>query len=172
MDRDEPLVLIGKIVGVHGMKGYLKVNAFDAPMDLFDPGRCMRLKRGSGEIQTVTVDDVEPHRNILRLSFAGVSDRTAAEALVGSELLVKRSEMPEPEPGKWYWCDLIGLSVVQADGCHLGCVENLFETGAHDVLVVKNGEMEILIPVTASIVCDVDLKAKKIRVDLPEGLME
>ncbi|PIP38834.1 MAG: 16S rRNA processing protein RimM [Desulfobacterales bacterium CG23_combo_of_CG06-09_8_20_14_all_51_8] len=172
MNRDDPLVLIGKIVGVHGMKGYLKVDAFDAPLGLFNPGRFFLLKRGSGEIQTVTVSDVEPHRNILRLGLEEVSDRTAVEGLVGSELLVKRSEMPEPEPGKWYWCDLIGLSVVQADGAYLGCVENLFETGGNDVLVVKHGDAEILIPVTASIVCDVDLEGKTIRVDLPEGLME
>jgi 16S rRNA processing protein RimM len=66
---------------------------------------------------------------------------------------------------------LIGLEVQGIDGTRLGRVENLFETGSNDVLVVKQGNEEILIPVTASIVRDVDFKEGKILVDLPEGLV-
>ncbi|MBC2714425.1 MAG: 16S rRNA processing protein RimM [Desulfobacteraceae bacterium] len=170
MDRDDTL-LIGKIVGVHGMKGYLKVYSFDESMDLFDPGRRIRFKSSSGAMNTFTVKDVQAYKNFLRVAFEEISDRTAAEALIGSEMLLKRSELPEPEEGSWYWCDLIGLAVYGIDGTYLGCVENLFETGSNDVLVVKRGEEEILIPVTASIVCDVDFKEQKINVDLPEGLL-
>ena len=170
MDKDDTL-LIGKIVGVHGMKGYLKVYSFDESTDLFDSGRQIRLKSSNGAMNTLTVKDVQPYKNVLRVAFEEISDRTAAEALIGSELLLKRSELPEPEEGSWYWCDLIGLSVYGIDGTYLGHVENLFETGSNDVLVVKRGGSELLIPVTASIVCDVDFKEQKISVDLPEGLI-
>ncbi len=170
MIKDDTL-LIGKIVGVHGMKGCLKVYSFDGSMDLFGPGRQIRFKRGSGEMKTYTVKEVEPYKKFLRIVFEDLSDRTAAESLVGCELLINRSEMPEPEAGRWYWCDLIGLAVYQVDGAYLGHVENLFETGSNDVLVVKQGDTEILIPVIASIVCDVDLEEKKIKVDLPDGLL-
>ncbi len=170
MDKDDTL-LIGKIVGVHGMKGYLKVFSFDESMDLFDPGRQIRLKSSSGVMNTFTVKDVQVYKNVLRIAFEGISDRTSAEALTGSELMLKRSELPEPEEGTWYWCDLIGLAVYGIDGTYLGHVENLFETGSNDVLVVKRGEEEILIPVTESIVCDVDFEEQKISVDLPEGLI-
>jgi 16S rRNA processing protein RimM len=170
MDKDDTL-LIGKIVGVHGMKGYLKVYSFDESVDLFEPGGQIRLKSGSGTVNTFTVKDVQSYKNILRIAFDGISDRTAAETLIGSELLLKRSEMPEPEEGRWYWCDLIGLSVHDIDGTYLGHVENLFETGSNDVLVVKHGDEEILIPVIPSIVCEVDFENQKINVDLPEGLI-
>lgn len=170
MNKDDTL-LIGKIVGVHGMKGYLKIYSFDESVDLFDPGRQIGLKRISGEISTVTVKDVQPYKNVLRVAFEEISDRTSAEALTGSELLLNRSELPEPEEGSWYWCDLIGLSVYGIDGSYLGRVENLFETGSNDVLVVKRGEEELLIPVIESIVCDVDFEEGKISVDLPEGLI-
>lgn len=170
MNKDDTL-LIGKIVGVHGMKGYLKIYSFDESADLFDPGRQIGLKRISGEISTVTVKDVQSYKNVLRVAFEEISDRTSAEALTGSELLLNRSELPEPEEGSWYWCDLIGLSVYGIDGSYLGRVENLFETGSNDVLVVKRGEEELLIPVIESIVCDVDFEEGKISVDLPEGLI-
>ncbi|MDA3895877.1 MAG: ribosome maturation factor RimM [Desulfobacteraceae bacterium] len=170
MDKDDTL-LIGKIVGVHGMKGYLKVYSFDESIDLFAPGRQIRLKKSSGTVSTFTVKDVQSYKNVLRIVFEGMSDRTAAETLIGSELLLKRSELPEPEEGEWYWCDLIGLAVHDIDGTYLGHVENLFETGSNDVLVVKHGDEEVLIPVTESIVCDVDFDEQKISVDLPEGLL-
>ena len=170
MENDDALT-IGKVIGVHGMKGYLKVYSYDESLDLFDPGRQIRLRSTGGTVTTCTVKDVKPHKNVIRIAFEEVGDRTAAEALAGSELMISRTELPEPEGGTWYWCDLIGLGVYGIDGTYLGQVENLFETGSNDVLVVTQGKREILIPVTASIVCDVDFEANRINVDLPEGLI-
>ena len=170
MNREDTL-LIAKVIGVHGMKGYLKVYSFDESTDLFIPGSRVRLKNSVGGINQLTVKDVQPYKNILRIAFEEITDRTVAETFVGSELLLRRYQLPEPEEGSWYWCDLIGLAVYGAEGAYLGQVENLFETGSNDVLVVKRGDEEILIPVTAAIVCDVDLEQGKINVVLPEGLL-
>jgi len=170
MNREDTL-LIAKVIGVHGMKGYLKVYSFDESADLFIPGAQVTLKISASGINKLTVKDVQPYKNILRIAFEEITDRTVAETIVGSELLLKRCELPEPEEGSWYWCDLIGLAVYGVEGAYLGQVENLFETGSNDVLVVKRGDEEILIPVTTSIVCDVDFEEKRINVDLPEGLI-
>ncbi|MDA8402771.1 MAG: ribosome maturation factor RimM [Desulfobacteraceae bacterium] len=161
---------IGKIIGVHGMKGCLKVFSFDASTDWFDPGHSLTLKRPDGKIQTVVLEDVQIHKNIIRMAVRDVNDRTTAEGMVGAEILVSRSDLPEPEEGRWYWCDLIGLSVYGVNETYLGRIENLFETGSNDVLVVKDRETEILIPVLKSIICSVDFEEKKMIVDLPEGL--
>ena len=171
MPKNKDTLLIGKIIGVHGMKGYLKVYSFDESMDLFNPGAQVGLKNSIDGISRLTVRDVQPYKNILRIAFEEVTDRTVAETLAGTELLIQRSQLPEPEQGTWYWCDLVGMAVYGLDGTYLGQVENLFETGSNDVLVVKRGDEEILIPVTASIVCDVDIDQGKINVDLPEGLV-
>jgi len=162
---------VGKIVGVHGMKGYLKVFSFDEAALLFFPGNSLSLQFPDGRTQTVNIVDVQAHQRIFRMAFEGVIDRTGAEALVGAEILVNRSDLPEPEPGRYYWCDLIGLAVYAKDATYLGRIENLFETGSNDVLVVKGkDDVEILIPVLKSIVCSVDFEEKKMVVDLPEGL--
>ena len=169
MDVDDALQ-IGKIMGVHGMKGYLKVYSFAESTDPFDPGKQLTMKCPDGESKTVTVVESLPYKNFLRIALEGITDRTSAEILIGAGLYIDRSELPEPEAGRWYWCDLIGLEVYQTDGLYLGRIENLFETGSNDVLVVKQGETEILIPVIESVVRSVDLEEKMVTVDLPEGL--
>ena len=163
-------LLIGKIVGVHGMKGYLKVYSFAESIDPFDPGKELTIKSPDGESRTVTVIDSRPYKNFLRIAIQEVTDRSTAETFIGAGIYIDRSELPEPETGKWYWCDLIGLEVFDSEDSYLGRIENLFETGSNDVLVVRNGEREILIPVIESVVCSVDLEEKRIMVDLPEGL--
>ncbi len=97
--------------------------------------------------------------------FEGIDDRDGAVALVGAEIAIRRSDLPEPDEAEFYWVDLIGLGVTNTDGESLGSVDRLIETGAHDVLVVQ-GDRERLIPfVTGEIVKDVDLDAGRILVD-------
>ncbi len=152
------------------MKGYLKVYPFAESTDPFAPGKQLTMEWPDGESKTVTVVDSQAYKNFFRIAFDGITDRTSAETLIGAGLYIDRAKLPEPEAGHWYWCDLIGLEVYQADGSRLGRVENLFETGSNDVLVVKQGNREVLVPVIESVVCSVDLEKKRIMVDLPEGL--
>ena len=160
---------IGTVVGVHGIKGWLKVAAYAESPELFDIGRQLTVKTGSGETAVYTVRDVRPHKNLLRVAFETVESREAAEALKGAELMIDRAELPEPEDGSWYWCDLIGLVVYEGE-VRIGRVENIFATGSNDVLVVRDGEAERLIPALESIVRGIDLDSQTITVDLPEGL--
>jgi 16S rRNA processing protein RimM len=169
MDIDGALH-IGKIVGVHGMKGYLKVFSSAESTGPFEPGKHLTMKRPDGEMQTVKVVASQTYKKLLRIAFEDITDRSAAETLIGGELYIDRSELPEPEEGSWYWCDLIGLEVYGVDDTYLGRIENVFATGSNDVIVVKNGKTEILIPVIESIIYSVDLEGKKVTVDLPEGL--
>jgi 16S rRNA processing protein RimM len=85
--------------------------------------------------------------------------------LIGSEIGIWRSAMPEAGEGQFYWSDLEGLRVVRKDGSEVGTVGYLLETGAHDVMVVQ-GEKECLIPfVLNEVIIDVDLDAGLITVD-------
>ena len=85
--------------------------------------------------------------------------------LMGSEIGIRRDQLPAPEPGEYYWSDLQGLEVVTEKGESLGRVDHLIETGANDVLVVK-GDRERLIPfVMQQVVTRVDLDAGTIQVD-------
>ena len=97
--------------------------------------------------------------------LVGCDDRDQAQSLMGYEIGVYRDQLPETEPGEYYWNDLKGLKVVTLQGESLGIVDHLIETGANDVLVVK-GERERLIPfVQDQVVTKVDLDNGEIQVD-------
>ena len=104
------------------------------------------------------------------MGLAGVTTRSQAEALVGAEVVVARRELPPLAPGTHYWTDLIGLAVHDADKGCIGRVVSIIPTGGSDVYVVRDGQRETLIPAVASMVLEIDLETKIMRVDLPEGL--
>ena len=160
---------IGKVTGVHGIKGFVKVHSFSRSLESFSPGKTLRLGDGEGQGAWYTIVKASPHKKGLLVLFKGV-DRNHAETLVGKELLMSRSDLPPPEEGTYYWQDLVGLAVTDKTRGVIGVVDHLFATGSNDVIVVKAGDKETLVPALAWVVIDVDLEGKTMLVDLPEGL--
>ena len=170
MAPDSRYVLIGRIAGVHGMGGNLKLRSYAESPDIFAPGCLLVAARGDGTEKVYEVNWVKAQGRTPLLSLKGVSDRRQAEDLVGWDLFIEKALLPEPEPGTYYWDDLIGMDVFGGDGVRLGRLESIFRTGSNDVYVVTDGDRELLVPVIASVVTAVDLTARRIDVNLPEGL--
>ncbi len=164
-------VTIGKIVGVHGVKGYVKVHCEAESFSLFASGHTVIVRDSKGGSRAMEVVDARPQGRKLLLLLKGISDRNLAETLPGSDLLVKKTSLPDLEPDTYYWSDIAGMSVISADGHHVGTVASLIETGSNDVYVIQTQDAgEILIPAIASVVLEIDLNRKIMRVDIPEGL--
>ncbi len=158
-------------MGVHGLKGGLKVKSHAESPDIFTPGRVLMLKRpGETSERSRVIAWAQPHQRVLLVGLEDVPDRISAELLVGDEFHIRRSELPAPEEDAYYWADLIGLKVVDAEDVLLGRLTAILPTGSNDVYVVKKDGDEILVPALASVVLDIDLTAQTMRVDLPEGL--
>ena len=106
------------------------------------------------------------HSDSLVVQLEGVADRNAAEALKGTLVGVPREALPAAKENEYYWADLIGLDVVTAREEPLGKVEGLLETGANNVLCVRSDDgKEHLLPFVAAVILDVDLAARRIRVE-------
>jgi 16S rRNA processing protein RimM len=164
-------VVIGKIVGVHGIKGYVKIHCETESFSVLAPGCSVIVRDAKGNLRVTEIADARPQGRMLLLLLKGVFDRNTAETLPGSDLLVEKSSLPELEPDTYYWADIVGMSVVSADGHPVGTVVSLIETGSNDVYGVQTPDAgEILIPAIASVVLEIDLDRKIMRVDLPEGL--
>jgi 16S rRNA processing protein RimM len=164
-------VAIGKIVGVHGIKGYVKIHCDKESFSVFAPGHSVRVRDPKGGIREMEVVDARPQGRMLLLLLKGISDRSMAEMLPGSDLLVEKSSLPELEPDTYYWADIAGMSVISVDGQPVGTITSLIETGSNDVYAVKTPDAgEILIPAIASVVLEIDLNRKTMLVNLPEGL--
>ena len=157
-------MLLGRIVGLFGVRGWIKVFSYTEPREaILDYDRWFMQQDGAW--QTAKVVDGKRHGKSVIAQLDGIDDRDAAAELVGRDIAIERDEMPSPEDGSYYWSDLEGLQVVHRDGTELGRVAYLLETGANDVLVLE-GEKERLIPfVAGKVILDVDIAAGVITVD-------
>ena len=163
-------MLIGQIVGVHGIKGNCKIRSYAESLSVFQSDSVVIVATSDGRQKPYEINWVKPHAKAALISFKGVDTRDQAEALIGCELFIEKSRLPDPEEGSYYWFDLIGLDVFDDDQKYLGRLESIIQTGSNDVYVVKEDDTEILIPALESVVQKIDLKNRRMRVNLPEGL--
>jgi 16S rRNA processing protein RimM len=163
MSRD---ILLGAVIGAQGLKGEVKVKTFtDNPEHLGAYG-ALHAKDG----RTFTVRAVRASKgDIAVASLEGVADRSAAEALKGTELFVDRDALPPPDDEEYYHADLIGLAVYDSEDRLLGTVSGLHNFGAGDVIAIARSDgSELILPFTREIVPVVDIKEKRIVVAAPE----
>lgn len=162
---DEKFVLLGKIVGVHGVRGELKLESYTEPRTQIFCYQPWLMRSAAGENAVGDCRGRAQGKGLVA-ELPGITDRDAAAALVGTEIWVTRSALPAPKPGEYYWSDLEGLEVVTVEGVALGRVSHLVATGANDVLIVKGAERERLIPfLVGQYVTKVDLDADRLTVD-------
>ncbi len=166
---------MGKIVGVHGIKGTVKVYSYADSVSSFKPGSSVILE-ADGLEKTFIIAWVKPHHKTVLVAFEGITNRGRAEELVGLELFIARNSLETLEEGVYYWSDIIGLAVYTLENEYLGRVASILQTGSNDVYVVKNKKgqepAEILVPALDWVVREIDVDQKMMRVDLPEGLRD
>jgi len=163
------LIVLGRVTKPQGIKGEVRVVSFAQSDESFARFGHVLLRLGDGEVRRFDLIGLRFANQGPVLRLRGVEDRNAAELLVGAEVVVPRNELPEPEEGEFYWVDLIGLKVLNPAGESLGRVENLLETGANDVLVIRGpGGEEILAAAIDGVVVKVDLAAGEMIIDPPE----
>ena len=163
-------MLIGQIVGVHGIKGNCKIRSYAESLSVFQSDSVVIVATSDGRQRPYEINWVKPHAKAALVSLKGVDTRNQAEALIGCELFIEKNRLPDPEEGSYYWFDLIGLDVFENDQKYLGRLESIIQTGSNDVYVVKKDNTEVLIPALESVVQKIDLKNRRMQVDLPEGL--
>lgn len=162
-DGKDEFVVLGRISGVYGLRGWVKVYAETrerADILEFDP---WYLRRKDGWQAVKVIEGREQAKGIIA-HLEGVGHCDQARALIGTEIAVRKADLPPADAGTFYWDDLIGLKVVNLEGVEFGTVSHLFETGANDVLVVQ-GERERLIPYIKDAVKKIDLTSRVIHVD-------
>lgn len=170
LSAESPLVVLGKIVGVHGIRGAVKLYSHTDPLGNVLDYPQWTLRRGS-EIRTATFVDARVQGRILVVRLKGMNDRNQALELVDFEVCVPRDALPQLDEGEFYWHQLVGLQVVTLEGQLLGRVDHLLETGSNDVIVVKPCEgsldqRERLLPyLPGHYVHDIDLASGVMRVE-------
>jgi len=166
-------IAVGHIVGVHGLRGEVKVELYTDFPERFAPGAQLMMGVDLAKVEIATV---RPHKKFLLMRFAGIDDRTAAEQIRGLWLFVDEEDAAELEEGVYWIHDLIGLRVVSADA-ELGELVDVLVTGANDVYVVRppagaQHRQDLLLPAIPEVIKAVDLHDRVMTVHLLDGLLE
>lgn len=160
-----PLVLMGRLVGIHSFRGAIKLQSFAEPHEAiadYAPWLIRHERFGERSIEQPKIS--RSGKKIL-FNLPDVTDDVGARQWVGAEIYVPRNALPNTKPDEYYWCDLENLSVSTVDGMKLGTVSHLIATGSNDVMVVK-GDRERLVPfIQPDVVTQVDLTSGNIVVD-------
>ncbi len=160
-------MLAGEIGKPHGNAGEVYVWRLSDDPRRFEPGALLTHSNG----REMVVEASRVHRDRFLVKFAGSDSREDAEALRG-ELFVPEGDVRELGPGEYWPHELVGCLVRLSDGSEVGSVTSVTEGPAQDLLTVSTPRGDRLIPLVEAIVVDVDIAAKRVLVDPPEGLLD
>jgi len=159
-------VLLGVVIGPQGLRGKVKVKAFtETPQGLGAYGP-LRTRDGQG----LKVLDISEAKGFAIVALEGITTRSAAEKLKGSELYVPRTALPEIEPQEFYHADLLGLRAEDTEGRSIGKVIAIHNFGASDVIEIArdDGDGTVLMPFTNEVVPAIDIPQGRIVIAAPE----
>jgi|SRR5258706_5665903 len=168
----ERLLAIGELVGVHGIRGELRMRPFNADSTVIDDVEELFLVDASGSARPFHPERSRPHGGVWLLVLEGVTTPERARELVGGRIAVRERELPELEPGQFYCFQLVGLDVVDEAGGALGTVAEVLSNPGNDVLVVRDAGKERLFPMVDRVVRSVDVPGRRIVVDPIDGLLD
>lgn len=162
-------IAAGRVAGIFGLRGELKVDASRAAETAFVAGAVVGVRLRSGQEREARIRAVRAHRGRILVFFDGVNDATAAEAYAGAELALDEHALVL-DPNEYLDADLIGCTLVDEDGADVATVVGVEHYPGSDMLVV--GARRTLIPLVQAFVARVDVAAKRITVTLPPGLLD
>jgi 16S rRNA processing protein RimM len=162
-------VVVGVIGGAYGVRGEVRIKSFCAraeDIETYSP-----LSDAAGNHYTLAL--IGRIKNGFSAGIVEIPSKEAADALKGTELFAERAQLPNLPDDEFYHADLVGLDVLDVGGAPIGKVKAVHNHGADDLLeVIQTGQSAtLLIPFTLKIVPTVDLRAGRIVIDPPEGLL-
>ena len=161
----DDLILIARIGAPHGVKGAVRVKAFTGDAAAIGDYGPLVAKDG----RVFAIAQLRPEKSLVIVSFAGVDNRDAAQALNGTDLYVARSALPASDDAdEFYHADLIGLAALMPDGERLGTVIAVHDFGAGEMLEIEQAPGKtLLLPFTKAAVPEIDLAGGRLVVVPP-----
>ena len=166
--RERDWVCVAVVATAHGLRGALKLRCFtERPQDVAAYGPVFD-RRGK---RLFELHLIGPAPGGVLARAEGIADRSAADALRGTELFVPRTALPEPAPDEFYYSDLEGMEALRSDGSHLGFVRSVDNFGAGDLIEVQVEDgRRVTLPFTRRTVPSIDLERRRLVVEPPEEI--
>jgi 16S rRNA processing protein RimM len=172
-DNAQDRLRVGRIAGAHGLHGALRVRPDNPDSDTLGHVKRVFVQGASGASHEYRLLGAQRlNRTTIRVVLEGLDDPATADAMRGSALAVAMADLPAKAPGEFYYYEVIGCAVTTTDGRRLGVIEEVLATGANDVWVVRDGAVEVLVPVIENVVKSIDLDGRLMVVEAVPGLLE
>jgi len=165
-------ILLGKVTKAHGLKGEVKIYPYSGdPFGFRDRYQRLYLARDADAAPVGrAVRSARVQGKFVLVRLEGIRDRNAAEQMAGSSVYVPKQDLPDLEEDEFYLHQLAGRLLVDRRGTVLGRISGFLETAAQEILVVRQGEREFLVPVVGEYI--VGIEAEQVVMDLPDGLLD
>jgi 16S rRNA processing protein RimM len=171
-NQDQDLLAVGRIVKAFGLRGEVVVESLADSPERFRRLRSVLLGPDAATARRTRITRTAVEARGVRVALADISDRTAAEKIVGHFLFVDAQHRVKLPPGRHFVHQVVGLTVLDQDGAVVGCVRDVLKLPAHDVYVIERNGREILIPAVREFVLSINLEEGILRVHLIEGMVE
>lgn len=176
MGRQDPRFLaVGHLSRAHGTKGELFVRPLtDHPDLVYAPGAVLRLgdEEPDPDLPPLRVASTRPIRDGLLVLFGGVEDRNRAELLRGRYLFLETEALAPLAEDELFYHDLLDMRVVTVDGSEVGRVTEVYDVHPTHLVAVRGEAGDHLIPLRRELVVEVDVEARRMVIDPPDGLLE
>lgn len=166
---------VGKIVNTHGVRGEVRVvSKTDFPEERYKKGSVLYIfKQGQSEPLKVTVASHRQHKQFDLLTFEEINSLNEAEHLKESILKVEKENLGSLDEGEFYFHQIIGCEVYDEEDKLIGQIKEILTPGANDVWVIgRKGKKDALIPYIPSVVKNIDISSKTVRIEVMEGLID
>lgn len=162
---------IGQIVNHFGIKGMVKVNPFTDDISQFEKLKSILLVK-DGKLSEVEIEETKYSKNQVLLKLKGINTVEEAEKYRGCYLKIARSNSKKLPKDTYFIADLLGLTVYTDENILLGKVEDIYNSGANDIYVIKSEDgKQILLPGTKEVIKQIDLEQERITVHIIKGLI-
>jgi 16S rRNA processing protein RimM len=164
-------LLLGTIAKAHGMRGEVKIFPYSGQPENIKAYKELVLVNDRGTVShPLTVLSCKIQGKMAITRFDSISSRDEAESVEGLKVLVARKFLPKLDKDEFYWYQYVGKTVTDIKQHDIGKIESIFSNGMQDIMVIRAGGKEILVPILKDTV--VGESAEKITIDPPPGLLE
>jgi len=164
--REPAFLVLGKLRRAHGVRGEIPLEVYTQMLALLIPESIVYVGE---EHQPYTIEKTRWKQDLLLIKFQEIDDRTTVSELTNELVFVRTEQVTDLPEGEFYYHELIGLDVYEEDGCYLGKLTQILETGANDVYLIQaeDGE-EILVPAIDETILQIDLESEKMIISRME----
>lgn len=166
------MILIGRIVGTHGIKGYVKLEPFTDFLDRFNKNKKIKIKLNDKFFELL-IEDFFIHKNLICLKLESIDTYEKAKSLQGSEIVIDEKDLKKLDKDEYYIHDLIGLKVINTKNDVIGKISDVIKLVSNDVYEIElNSGTKILYPALKEYIEEINIKDRFIRIKNYSGLIE